>query len=286
MRNKYLIFVVICLIGLLFVITFRPKSIKTSHKLQVVASIYPLSYFVTEIGGDSVDVITITAPGVEPHDYEPTARDMASIEKADLVILNGGLENWQGTNVSTVVAGEGLITNNDPHVWLDPVLAKQEAHAIALKLISIDPLNTARYQQNEQELDAKFNSLDMSYREGLADCQYKQIISSHAAFNYLATRYGFEQLAIAGLSPEAEPSAKQLIDVTKFAREHQIKYIFVEKLVSPKFAQTIATEIGVQTLVLDPLEGLSDDDRKAGKNYLTIMRENLQNLQKAMLCKR
>lgn len=285
MRNKYLLFAVFCIMIVLFVAKFRSNSIETTNKLQVVASIYPLYYFASVIGGNTVDLTMITPSGVEPHDYEPTAHDMATIEKADLVILNGVIESWQGSNVSTVVAGDGLITKNDPHIWLDPMLSKQEAHAIAIKLMSIDPLNASRYQENELKLDTLLSDLDREYRDGLADCRLKDIITSHAAFSYLTERYGLKQISIAGASPDAEPGAKQLISVTNFAREHQIKYIFVEKLVSPKLAQTIATETGAQTLVLDPLEGVSDDERKAGKNYLSIMRENLKNLQTALVCK-
>ncbi len=285
MRIKYILLVVFSIFIVLLVSKFRPRTLETSDNLQVVASIYPLSFFASEIGGDKVDVRTITPSGVEPHEYNATVRDMVSIEKADVVIINGALESWQGSNVSTIVAGDGLITKNDPHIWLDPILAKQVAHVIASAFMKFDTQNSEYYKQNEKKLDNLLDQLDQAYTVGLRQCELKDFITSHTAFGYLATRYHLQQVSIAGLSPDTEPSAKQLIDIANFAKDHKVKYIFFEKLASPKLSQTIATEIGAQTLVLDPIEGLSDDDRKAGKNYLSIMRENLQNLQTAMLCK-
>ena len=165
----------------------------------------------------------------------------------------------------------------DPHVWFDPIRAKLEAHAIEQGFEKIDPTKSPYYQQNEKVLDNKLDQLDNAYKIGLKSCSLKDIITSHAAFGYLATRYGLRQIPIAGLSPDAEPSAQQLADVVKFAKDHKVNYIFFESLVSPKLSQTIATEIGAKTMVLDPIEGVSDHDMKAGKNYYTIMQQNLSN---------
>ncbi len=133
-------------------------------------------------------------------------------------------------------------------------------------------------------LNQKLDQLDKTYAEGLKTCKQKDIITSHAAFGYLATRYGLNQVAISGISPDEEPSSQQLAEVAKFAKENDVKYIFFESLVSPKLSETIAHEIGAKTLVLDPLEGISDDDIKQGKNYFTVMENNLKNLQKALQC--
>ena len=305
MKNKYLVgfIVLIVFVVLGFVVLQRNSSgqEKVNGKLQVATSFYPLYYFTTQIAGEKADVTNITPSGAEPHDYDPSAGDIAKIEKGNILVLNGGVEAWgnkikdnlKGTGVQVVTAGQGLLTQQvnengqnqiDPHVWLDPMRAKQEAHAVAVGLEKVDPTNISYYRQNEQVLDTKLDALDAAYTTGLASCQEKNIITSHAAFGYLATRYHLIQVPITGLSPDAEPSAKQLADVANFAKKNNVKYIFFESLVSPKLSQTIASEIGAKTLVLDPIEGVSDDDMKAGKNYYTIMQDNLRNLQTALSC--
>lgn len=266
---------------------------KTPTKLQVETSMYPLHYFATHIAGDKADIHIITPPGAEPHEYEPSPREMVRIEKSNMLILNGGIERWgnkvrenlKKTAVTIVTAGEGLLTQSDPHIWLDPIRAKQEAHAIEQGFERIDPANRFFYQKNEKNLDDLLDQLDAAYTEGLAHCDETDIITSHAAFGYLATRYNLKQIPITGLSPDAEPSAQQLVEVTKFAKTQEVKYIFFERFVSPKFAQTVATEMGAGTLVLDPIEGITPDDMTVGKNYRTIMLDNLKNLQLALRCK-
>lgn len=306
MKNKY--FIAGILIAVIALISFAsPKRHQggeknANGKLQVETSFYPLYYFATQIAGDKADIKNITPSGAEPHDYDPSTQDVAQIEISTMLILNGGVESWgnkirdnlKGTNVTIINAGDGLLTQHveeggknqtDPHVWLDPMRAKQEAHAIELGFEKIDSANSSYYQQNEKALNDRLDQLDGLYKTGLARCIQKDLITSHAAFGYLATRYNLRQVPIAGLSPDAEPSARQLVDVAKFAEENNITYIFFERLVSPKLSQTVATEIGAQTLVLDPIEGVSDDDMKAGINYYTIMVENFKNLQRALQCK-
>ena len=280
----------------------RPSKAVHSGKLQVVASFYPLYFFSRQIGGDKADVANIVPSGAEPHDYEPTAQDMARIERSRLIVLNGGgLEAWGGNirkNIDAdkaivVAAGEGLTTQRatekgqmetDPHVWLAPRLAQKMVERIAEAFGQADPANRDYYRTNANSLKIKLSNIDMEYRQGLSNCKGKIIITSHAAFGYLAADYGLNQTPIAGLSPDAEPSPRQLADIAKFAGDNKVKYIFFESLVSPKLSQTIATEVGAQTLVLNPIEGLSDEELSEGKNYLSIMHENLINLQKALQC--
>ena len=164
-------------------------------------------------------------------------------------------------------------------------MAKKEVEKIAQAIDQADPNNKSFYDQNTKNLEDKLDQLDNEYKTGLTSCQSKDIVTSHAAFGYLGTRYGLNQVAIAGLSPDEEPSSKQLVDVADFARKNNVKYIFFESLVSPKLSETIAQEIGAKTLVLDPLEGLSDDNIKQGKDYFSVMRDNLANLQTALQCK-
>ena len=263
-----------------------------NKNLQVSASFYPLYFFSSQIGGNKATVRNITPAGAEPHDYDPTTQDIANIEKGDMLVLNGGVEAWGdkikdnlvGTNVKVVVVGEEGKMMKDPHIWLNPELAKKEVEKITEGYISIDPANTNFYKKNKTTLDKKLDQLDSEYKAGLTNCQSKDIITSHAAFAYLAQRYGLNQVAISELSPDEEPSAQQLTDIVNYAKKNNVKYIFFESLVSPKLSETIANEIGASTLVLDPLEGISDDGIKQGKNYFTVMENNLKNLQTALSC--
>jgi len=270
------------------------KNIPAKKKLTVITSFYPLYFFASQITGDKADVYNITPAGAEPHDYEPTPQDMARMEKSDLVVLNGaGLEAWQdkikenlaGTKTTVVIAGEKVATvSGDPHVWLSPSLAKEETKTILQSLVQIDPQNKNFYENNAKQFLNKLDQLDNNFKNGLKNCRLHDIITSHAAFGYLAKTYGLNQVTLTGLSPDEEPSAQRLAEISQFAKERQLRYIFFEKLLSPKLAETIASEIGAQTLVLDPLEGIGDQDQQSGKNYLTVMQENLTNLRQALAC--
>ena len=307
MNKKYLSWFVF---GIIFIglITLIIKNTGTtpqnpSDKPQVVTSFYPLYFFTSQIAGDKADVANITPAGAEPHDYEPTPQDIVKIENSKLLVLNGGgLEAWGDKIKSTIdpkqtvviTAGEGLTTQQvteegqtmtDPHIWLSPVLASQIADKIEAGLVQIDPTNASYYQSNLQTLKSKLTTLDSEYKQGLASCAEKNIITSHAAFGYLATEYNLNQVPITGLSPDAEPSPKELADITKFAKDNHVKYIFFESLVSPKLSDTIATEVGAKTLVLNPIEGLTKDEIASGKDYFSEMRNNLTNLQTALQCK-
>ncbi len=304
-KNIFFILLVIVFIGLIFVMVKNSKKSFTpikEDKLQVVTSFYPLYFFASSIGGDRAQVENITPAGAEPHDFEPTAADVVRMENSKLIILNGGgLEAWQNNiqkninpeNTTIVLAGEELATqkisedgqmNRDPHVWLAPVLAQKMVDKIAQGFAQVDPANQDYYQANATALKNKLVQLDAQYKQGLNNCARRDIITSHAAFGYLAASYGLHQVPIAGLSPDAEPSPSQLAMIAKFARDNQVQYIFFESLASPKLAETLAKEVEAQTLVLDPLEGLSGEELAQGKNYLTIMQDNLTNLETALAC--
>ncbi len=310
MNKKFISSIIIgMLIIILVVVMIRAKQQmpfngSSSGKIQVTTSFYPLYFFAQAIGGDLANVANITPAGAEPHDYEPTARDMAQIENSALLILNGaGLEAW-GDNIvkninqsrtHIVTAGAGLTTqtieeagrtNIDPHVWLSPLLAKQMAATITQGFISVDPKHTAEYQINANRLQDQLTKLDAEYVQGLAHCGQNNFVTSHAAFGYLAAAYGLHQVSIAGLSPDAEPSPEQLAGIITLVKHDMIKYIFFESLVSPKLAETIARETGAQTMVLNPLEGLSPAELAQGKDYLTVMRDNLHNLQIVLQCQK
>lgn len=309
MKKLNLLIFLIALICLLFAVGVYKemnksnKEMKKNNKIQVSTSFYPLYFFASQIGSDKADVQNITPSGAEPHDYEPTAQDITRIEKSDLLILNGGkLEAWgdtmkeniKGTHVVIVTAGN-RITNQrvvedgqsiqDPHIWLSPPLAKKEIRVILNGFIQVDPKNRSYFEENTNKLLSSLDEIDKEYKQGLSNCNQKNIITSHAAFGYLAKAYGLNQVPISGLSPDAEPSSKQLAEVVKFTKDHNVKYIFFESLVSPRLSETIATEVGAKTLVLDPIEGVSGNDMKEGIDYLSIMKNNLTNLRLALECK-
>jgi zinc transport system substrate-binding protein len=302
--------VILLVAGIAGAIMLRQQAVNQSAqqsaqgKLSVAASFYPMAFLAAEIGGEKVDVLNVTPVGAEPHEYEPTPQDMAKIEKSQLVILNGGkLEAW-GDNVmqnidpkrtTLVVAGEGLTTKQveeggetitDPHVWLAPFLMEKMADRVMAGFVTADPVNAVYYRDRAAVLQKKLHDTDMAFRQGLADCAKKDIITSHAAFGYLAASYGLKQVSITGISTDGEPSSQQLADIAKFAEDNSVKYIFFESLVSPKLADTIANEVGAQTLVLNPIEGLSNEELAQEKNYLTEMMSNLVNLETALQCNR
>jgi zinc transport system substrate-binding protein len=308
MNKKYIIGGIVVIIILIATIILAlgalPKSNSvTPGKMKVTASFYPLAFFTQQIAGDKADVTNITPSGAEPHDYEPTPKDIIDIADSKLLILLGpGLEAWGNNikqnldpkNTRIITVGEGIINQTvvedgqnvtDPHIWLSPPLAKQIADKIALALAQIDPANKDYYNANAEGLKAKLDELDKEYTAELQSCKQKNIVTSHAAFGYLATAYALSQVPIAGLSPDAEPSSQQLADVAKFVKKNNIKYIFFESLVSPKLSDTIATETGAKTLELNPIEGLTPDQIKNGESYVTVMEQNLTNLKIALECK-
>ncbi len=305
-RNRFLIitFGFLFIMGAVFLFRQQMPIPEQGKKMQIAASFYPLYFFTAQIAGERADVFNVTPAGAEPHEYEPTAQDIARIENSNLLILNGGnLEAWgpavrqnlDPQRTSVVVAGEGLAVRQmqengniiiDPHIWLSPALAQKMADKIADGLIRIDPADADQYLVNAGSLKAKLADLDSAYKKGLAACAQKDIVTAHAAFGYLAAAYGFNQISIAGLSPDAEPSPQQLADIARFAKTRGVRYIFFESLVSPKLSETIAREVGAQTLALNPLEGLSAGESAQGKDYFSEMRNNLSNLQIALQCQK
>lgn len=295
----------------LLVIGFRNK--RSSERLSVVTSFYPLAHFAQQVGGDYVEVTNLTPPGVEPHDFEPTARDVATLQTAQLVLANGsGLDSWLDRmqpdlatqNISFIRMSDEIALRQatetdaeqdadehdsgesatDPHFWLDPLLAVQEVQRIANALVEIDPSHASAYKANALAYQQQLEKLDQSYKSGLVSCQTREIITSHAAFGYLAARYDITVHAIAGLSPDQEPSAQQLARLATLAKEHHIAAIFFETLASPRLAETLAAEIGAKTLIFNPIEGLTEDEQQQGKNYISIMEDNLQQLRIALQC--
>ena len=281
--QKLFITIFIIIVSLILLINNNRSPIKqsSSDKMQVVASFYPLYFFSNQIGGKEADVTNITPSGVQPHDYDLTTQDLIKINRSKLLVLNGGgLAGWEKKlkdelSDKTVVVAEG---ESDPHVWLDPILAKETVAKIEKGFQEADPQNKAYYQSNARSLEDKLDSLDYEFKKGLSACQKKDFVTSHEAFGYLARRYGINQVAISGLSPEEEPTSQKLAEIADKVKKEKINVIFFESLVGPKLSQTIANETGARTLVLDPIEG------SVGPDYFSLMRNNLNNLKKALQC--
>ena len=296
MNKRQLIALVILIISVVvYLITQKKMNVIPSNgRLKVTTSFYPLAYLAETIGGAQVTVTNLTPPGAEPHDYEPNTQDIARLTTQDVLIFNGGgLEaytdkikaNIDPAKTTFLVVGAPFMTNpKDPHVWLDPVLYQKEARLIADAFIQKDPAHRTLYTERLQALSQQLDNLNAKFIMGLHSCSQKNIITSHQAFGYLAQRYGLTQIALAGLSPDQEPSPQTLADVAAFAKAHAIRYIFFEALVSPQIADTVAQEIGARTLVFNPLEGLTKQEVAAGKTYLTVQEDNLKNLQIALSC--
>jgi zinc transport system substrate-binding protein len=251
-------------------------------RASVVAGFYPLAYAAEQIGGDAVEVTNLTKPGSEPHDAELSVRDVERVRSADVVLYLGygfqpSLEEAaEGTGGTRVDLLQGLRSRNDPHVWLDPV--KYEAMARRIGEVLGPPADAGAFGRRLRELDAELEA-------GLANCSRRTVVTSHAAFGHLAERYGLEQIAIAGLSPEAEPSPQALVRVVEEIRRHGATTVFSESLLSPRLAETVAREAGAETAVLNPIEGLTEDELERGEDYFSLMRVNLETLRKALACR-
>lgn len=295
-----------------------PRSNHPEDVVSIAASFYPVALAAERIGGTHVHVTTLVPPGTEPHDFEPTAQEIARIYDSEIFLYNGGGVDAWASKLAPSAASEGILVMGmyesipnllaatehdhgedehdadhgedeheeefDGHFWLDPGLLALQAEAIRDLLVKADPTHSADYESNARAFVADLTELDAEYEAGLADCELRVAVTSHAAFAYLARSYGFEQLPITGISPEEEPSAGGLAELADTSRRYGVKYVFFETLVSPKLAETLANEIGAQTLVFNPIEGLTDEELEASEDYFSIMRNNLSNLRTAMLC--
>ncbi|MGH2932775.1 MAG: metal ABC transporter solute-binding protein, Zn/Mn family [Gaiellaceae bacterium] len=250
-------------------------------RVSVAAAFYPLAYAAQAIGGDRVTVRNLTPPGAEPHDVELSARDVERIRAADIVLYLGSgfqpsveraVDGADGKKLD-LLGGLDLISG-DPHVWLDPLRYAEQARRIGDAL-----------ERPAQAFVARLGVLDADFKRGLARCDRKEIITSHAAFGYLADRYGLEQIALTGVAPEAEPTARDLEQIVREVERSGATTVFFETLVSPRLAETVAREAGAKTAVLNPLEGLTEEELDKGKNYFSVMRENLATLRKALGCR-
>ncbi|MEV4657929.1 metal ABC transporter substrate-binding protein [Micromonospora sp. NPDC049301] len=280
------------------------------QRVDVVAAFYPLQFLAERIGGDAVRVTNLAKPGAEPHDLELTPSQVGQVSEAELIVYlkgfqpavddavaqNGDDRAFDVTSVQLLLDASAGGHNHegeeahgeeehgggkDPHVWLDPTRLAAVGDQLAQRLGKADPDHAADYTARSTALRADLTALDGEFNQGLRTCQRREIVTSHAAFGYLADRYRLEQVGITGLSPDVEPSPQRLAQVIEEAKEHHATTIFFETLVSPKVAETIAGQVGARTAVLDPIEGLAAG---SGTDYLSVMRTNLQTLRTALSC--
>lgn len=278
--------------------------------VDVMASFYPLQFVAEQVGGDRVTVRSLTPPGAEPHDVELSPAQVSRLDRADLVVYLSGfqaavddavaltspdhvVDAAQDTTLLTSAqehtqqdaSGDPLADEHDrsaldPHFWLDPTRMPPLVQDVADALSEIDPSGAAQYAANAASLTTRFEDLDAAYTDGLTTCRTRTFVTSHAAFGYLADRYGLQQVGISGIDPEAEPSPARLAAVEKIVRHEDISTIFFESLVSPKVAETLASDLGITAAVLDPIEGLAD----RSDDYFSIADRNLDSLRTALEC--
>lgn len=275
-------------------------------KLVIQTTNYPIYYFTSRIAGDSYDVNSFIPIGVEPHGWEPKPSNLIELEETDVFIYNGaGFEHWLVDITNSVQNPDLLLVNStagidllidsdghnhdqknqseeDPHVWLDPLRAQEMALNIKNALVDIDPENQQDIEDNYEELVRELEQLHQDYREALGDISKKEIIVTHKAFGYLAERYDLQQIDIMGVNAHAEPTAGKFKEIILLAKEQGIKYVFAEVMVSSKAIEALANEADLMIEILNPLGNLTQVDFDNGKDYFQIMYENLAVLKKAL----
>ncbi|GHU39750.1 hypothetical protein FACS1894193_00710 [Bacilli bacterium] len=307
--KKYLLLGLMAATAIGILLACGSDTSKKSDKLQIVTTFYPMQAFTEQIVGKEADVTVLVKPGVEPHDFEPSAKDVATIQNSDAFVYNNeNLETWvkkttqDMKHLEVIKASSGITLLSgasedehdedaedeqnghahvyDPHVWLAPSLAMKEVETIRDQLIKKFPQKKAVFTKNAEAYLTKLKALDQAYKEGLSNAKQKDFVTQHAAFAYLAHEYGLTQVSVSGLNPETEPSATRLKELKAYVDKHDLHYIYFEENASDKVATTLAEEAGVKTLPLNPLESLTQEQENAGEDYISVMMANLKNLKK------
>jgi len=274
-----------------------------SGKLKVVASFYPMYDFTKNVGGDRIEVRSLIPTGVEPHEYEPTPQDIKDLNSANILVLNGVIESSWAPQLLEGINNKNLIVvdtskdiqlvgsmdadepGNDPHIWLDPVLAKKQVIAIRDALIQADPEGKEYYEKNAQDYISKLDTLDSEFRSTFETCQKKDVLITHATLAYFCKEYGCNQIPVEGVNAEGDPSPAVLAEIIKQAKEKNITTVFVENLMNPKSAKTIAEEINGKAVVFNSVHGLTSEEEAKGENYLSQMQENVNIIKESLECK-
>ena len=278
--------VAIVAMSLALVVSAVPAG--AASRSSVVASFYPIAWAAQQVGGNRVAVTNLTPAGAEPHDLELNPDQIDEVLDAKVVFDLGqgfqpaveqAAEQRDGPTVQLLPRG-----TKDPHVWLDPVRMAAIVRTVQRELTKADPKGRAVYARNAGRVLGELDGLDTRFRDGLAHCTRDVIVTGHEAFGHLARRYGLRQEGVAGLSPDAEPDAKRIGQLTDLVKRLGVTTVFTEELVSPRIATTLAREAGVHTETLNPLEGLTDRELHRGDDYVSVMDTNLTKLQTALGC--
>lgn len=280
--------------------------------IKVMTTFYPMYNFTEQVVGDEGTVELLIPSGTDAHDFEPSAKDIAKISDSDVFVYNSTefetwaddiLANVDQEKVKVIEASQNIELMEgdahdheddedhadhdhshdvDPHVWLDPVLAQKEVEEIRDGLIEKYPDKKEAFEKNAAAYIEKLQELDTEYKEAFTNAENKTFVTQHAAFGYLANQYGLTQESISGISPDQEPSPSRLAQLKEFIDEHHVSIIYFEATASSKVAETLAKETGVELSVLQTLESLTEDEQKAGKDYISVMQENLEALKKSI----
>ena len=282
----------------------QPKS----DKLTVVTTFYPMYDFTKNVAGDNADVTLLLEAGTDTHGYEPSAKEVAAISEADVFIYNSEeMEVWVSSVLESIDTAHTVVINAsegisllesteehgeheaegddhevDPHIWLDPILAKEEVNNIKAGLIAADPENEETYETNATAYTEKLEALNQEFETAFKGATKRTFVTQHAAFAYLANRYDLEQVSIAGISTEEEPSPAKLAELQDYVKENDIKYIYYAETSSSKIAETLANETDAELEVLNPIEGITTEDQEKGIDYIQLMKNNLAALEKSI----
>jgi zinc transport system substrate-binding protein len=269
-----------------------PAASAGAGGLTIDAAFYPLQFVAERVAGDYGTVTSLTAPGIEPHDLELSPATVRDMQKADVVLYIGGLQpavedaikatgvpSFDAADAIPLVARQTGELSFDPHFWLDPALVADYALAVGDQFAHLDPAHAEAYTKNAATLSEQLDALDSDFKTGLAACKRHDIITTHEAFGYLADAYGLHQEGLAGIDPEAEPSPARLREIKDIIAQTGATTIFTETLVSSRVADALATDAGVATTVLDPIESVAD-----GTDYFGVMNNNLNALRTALDC--
>lgn len=321
MKKTLLIFITVIISLSLFLVGCSSDQENVTKKnkdlISVYTTVYPLQFFTEQIGGEFVTVDTIYPPGADEHTFEPSQKDMMKLVDADVFFYIGlGLEGFvnkaketlKNEDVKMIATAENIKLDDtaanhedevaseeadhedkdehghtvDPHVWLDPVYAKELALSIKDALVKEMPAQKETFEQNYQALIADLDKLDASFAKTVESGNRKEILVSHAAYGYWEKRYGIKQISISGLTTTNEPSQKKLEEIINTAKAHNIKYMLFEQNVSSKLAEVVEKELGAKPLTLHNLSTLTQENINNKDNYLTIMEQNIKTLEKAL----
>jgi len=306
--NRTLVLALLALVSIAAIACESDRNKSDGDEIAVITTTYPLTYLAERIGGDRITVTQLVKPGIEAHDFEPAPSDVRAISNADVFIYNHpAFESW-ALNAATASSSSGssptvtVQTINlelegedhggqahddsvlDAHVWLNPLEAQEQADRILSALIEADPEGSQVFTRNADGLDVELRSLDELIAGRLSHCDLNSVVVSHLAFGHMAERYGFDQIGLAGLSPEFESGPTQIASVIEQINELNIEHIMQEPIVSDRLAETVSAETGAQLLTLHPLEVRTSSEVSEGLDYIDIMKSNAEALSTALRC--